>query len=250
MDVFSAAEIDQFVERGHVMLKGAFPRSVAEAAVEVVWEHMPFDRDDPSTWTKSFFHVQENFDGGPFAATWTDRVHAGFDQLLGSSRWRSRAAQGWWPVLFPGHDEGPWRPVENEVHIDGQQFHHHVDSPDQALVPCFVFSDVGPDDGGTAIFEGSHRLTARILADAEPAGLSSHDLSQRVKAAVDVAPIEVTGEAGDVIMMHPFMLHGRSTNLGPKVRFITNPCISLHEPMRLDPPQSPVERAIAEALVT
>lgn len=161
MPIFSEDEIDQFIELGHVTLEQAFARDVADACVSIVWDHMPFDRNDPRTWTTAFHHVPENLDGGPFAATWTSRIHAAFDELIGAGRWKPRTAQGWWPVLFPGLEEGPWGAAEADFHVDGQQFHHHVDSRDQGLLPCFVFSDIEPGDGGTALIEGSHRATAR-----------------------------------------------------------------------------------------
>jgi hypothetical protein len=242
------AEIESFVELGHVLLRGAFPRAVADAARAKVWERLAEDPSDPSTWTRRFVHVQENLDGPPFSTTWTDRVHAAFDQLLGDGRWKRRTKQGWWPVVFPGFDEGPWRAPEAGWHVDGQQFHHHLDSPDQALLPIFLFSDIGPGDGGTGIAEGSHVDTARVLADAEPLGLSAAELADRVAALPRRPVVETNGEAGDVALLHPFILHASTPNTGTSVRFITNPCIEAHEPFRLDDPASPVERAIAAAV--
>ena len=57
--------------------------------------------------------------------------------------------------------------------------------------------------------------------------------------------------AGDVMLAHPFMLHARSANTGPRTRFICNPCISLHEPMDVSADgadTSPVERAIIRSI--
>ena len=50
--------------------------------------------------------------------------------------------------------------------------------------------------------------------------------------------VEATGEAGDVYILHPFMLHSASRNLLRKIRIITNPPVSLKEPFnynRKDP---------------
>ena len=48
---------------------------------------------------------------------------------------------------------------------------------------------------------------------------------------VDFNIIELTGEAGDVILLHPFLLHARSKNLAPisehGVRFLCHPSIPL-----------------------
>lgn len=57
---------------------------------------------------------------------------------------------------------------------------------------------------------------------------------------------EMTGDTGDVILLHPLMVHSRSVNSLRIPRIITNPPISLKEPFnfdRADPKQfSLVER--------
>lgn len=41
---------------------------------------------------------------------------------------------------------------------------------------------------------------------------------------------ELTGNAGDVVLMHPFMVHSASRNSLRKLRLITNPPVALKEP--------------------
>ncbi|GAM91305.1 hypothetical protein ANO11243_093540 [Dothideomycetidae sp. 11243] len=48
--------------------------------------------------------------------------------------------------------------------------------------------------------------------------------------------VELTGELGDVFLMHPLMLHGASRNALRKPRIITNPPIALRQPFELDRP--------------
>ena len=63
--------------------------------------------------------------------------------------------------------------------------------------------------------------------------------------------VEATGDAGDVYLLHPFLLHTKSQNMLRRPRFITNPVVSLAEPMRFDRPAddtSLVESAILRAL--
>lgn len=43
----------------------------------------------------------------------------------------------------------------------------------------------------------------------------------------------MTGEVGDVFLLHPFMLHSASKNLLRNVRLITNPLVSLKQPFNL-----------------
>ena len=64
--------------------------------------------------------------------------------------------------------------------------------------------------------------------------------------------IELTGRTGDVVLLHPYILHSASNNPSGRPRFITNPNVSLAEPMnfnRDDPADhSLVELAVLRAL--
>jgi hypothetical protein len=171
---------------------------------------------------------------------------------LGEGRWHPLNGLGWWPITFPGFDEKPWKEPQGGWHVDGIQFHHHVNSPDQGLLPIPIFSDIEPGHGGTAISVGSHKLTARILQQSEPDGLSCGELAKAVQLHPREKVVEVQGRIGDVVLLHPFMLHANSPNCGVAPRIICNPCVRLREPMDLQRANpdgySAVERAIANAL--
>ena len=252
LKVLTPSEIEQFIRDGYVVLREAFPRSVAAAVRDVLWHKLNISPTDRSAWTKPVVHLQKTFDEPPFSAAFTERLWSGYDDVMGEERYQRYQGLGWWPVAFPGFDAPPWRAPEGGWHVDGIQFHHRIYSRDQGLLPIFVFSDIGPGDGGTAVDAGSHLRTARILAAAEPAGLTIQELSKKVNETRPDRPIEMTGRAGDVVLLHPFMLHTRSANTGNSVRFICNPCVVLKEHMNLKRANtdeySPVERAIVNAL--
>lgn len=251
LKVLTSDQIEQFVEEGYTMLPGAFPRTVAETVHRFIVGRTGVNPDDASTWTKPVVHLQESHDGEPFEGAFTPRLEGAFDDLMGEGRWILRHALGWWPVVFPGFSKAPWQEPTAGWHVDGIQFHHHIDSPDQALLPIFLFNDMGPGDGGTCISPGSHKAAARILRDAEPDGLDVHTLASRVSAHRG-GTVEVRGEAGDVALMHPFMLHTMGINIGKSVRVICNPCVRFKERMNVtaDPtrPFSAVERSIHAAV--
>ena len=64
--------------------------------------------------------------------------------------------------------------------------------------------------------------------------------------------LEVTGEAGDVFLLHPYMLHAASQNPSGVVRIITNPAVSFKEPMNFNRSNPDdyclVERTVLRAL--
>lgn len=249
----SPADIEQFVEEGYTILRRAVEPKKFEKVLDWVWEQTGCKKDDPATWTKSRIHVQKTLTSPEVDEIWrSPRLIEAIDQLLTAGRWHAPNFLGWWPVLFPGFDAPPWKPPVAGWHVDGQQFHHHVNSKDQGILPIFVATDIAPGGGGTAILPGSHKHVARLLASAVPHGIAYSTLNATLQPYVqsrinDV--IEARANKGDVILTHPFMLHAVSPNTGPSVRIICNPCTSLHEPMnfdRADGNYSVLERSILQ----
>ena len=186
---------------------------------------------------------------------------------------------GWWVVTFPGFGDSDSSNVANEDdwsaagrwHVDGAHFRHFLDSKEVGLLPIFLFTDIGPRDGGTLLYQGSHKVVAQCLHGATK-GMSGVELSKLTKKRCGIADygiiqanasvVEVNGEAGDVMLCHPFMLHARSQNRGKylqrSVRPMCHPAISLKEPMRVfpnaaenrsdDDERSPVEKSIIGAI--
>lgn len=226
------------------MLRGGFPHEAAAECRDFVWQQIP-SWQNCITAGQPLVHVQRSFSGEPFHRVMTARVRFAIDELTGVDRAEIHESFGWWPVLFPGFPgPGGW-------HVDGSNFHHYLTSREQGLVTLFLFSDIGPGDGGTPVVRGSHHAVARLLAAAEPAGLSLGELQARLPEVNPAQVIEVAGEAGDVAMLHPMLIHGFGPNRGTRIRFACNPQYQLKEPMKLDRPDgsySPVEEAIRRAL--
>ncbi len=107
-------------------------------------------------------------------------------------------------------------------HVDGDSFLHFLDSPEQGLLIVAIFSDIHPKGGGTYIACDSVPLVARYLAEhpegVEPNGFPCKDIIRRCR---DFR--EATGKAGDVFLLHPFMLHTSSYNHRPEARLMINP---------------------------
>ncbi|MEX1006556.1 MAG: phytanoyl-CoA dioxygenase family protein [Acidimicrobiia bacterium] len=249
--VLSTDDIERFLDDGYVVVRNCFPRSVAEAGQQVVWDALELALDQPEAWTEPTVHLRYGFSDGPFASVMNDRLVDAFDDILGAERWSFDEGYGWWPVLFPGFaagcafDQLGW-------HVDGEGFHHTLRVPEKAMVSIFMFSDIERGDGGTAIFAGSHRRVARIIAEAEPDGIDQAALTSELPlplSAIEV--VEITGRAGDVVFMHPFIVHASGANTGSHVRFACNPHVALLHPMDFErPPEqlSLTELAIVRAL--
>ena len=146
-----------------------------------------------------------------------------------------------------------WQPPESLQrgwHKDGDFFRHFLDSPEQGLLTIVVWSDIHPKSGGTFVACDSVQHVAQHLS-AHPQGLlPGEGFGQLVGKCDDFA--EITGNAGDVVLLHPFILHSASQNPSGRARFITNPPVALKEPMEFnrDNPDnfSPVELAVLRGL--
>lgn len=129
-----------------------------------------------------------------------------------------------------------------------------------------LFNDVKTDEGGTALRVGSHNEVARILLETEY-GMKGSEVSREAIKRVEERDGEyeieqAIGMAGDVYLVHPFLLHARGKNLGSDVehvRFMCNPNIELKKRMRLTRSMlqkgrfnglsfTPVEQAIVDAI--
>ncbi|MDQ1444005.1 MAG: hypothetical protein QOI20_469 [Acidimicrobiaceae bacterium] len=220
MKILSERQCRDFVHDGFVLVEGVFDRGVAEAGCEVVWDAIGrhargwSSPEHPVAWFDNFVHLQYGWRDGPFAQAGTSRLHGIFDDLLGPGRWRWDHGFGWWPVLFPSFAAN--KAVRDlGWHVDSDDDHPTLRVPEKAVVAIFYFSDAGEGDGGTAVFRGSHLEVARLLADADPLALKHEDVRPRLpRPSSDEHVLEVTGNAGDVLFAHPFLVHASNRNTG------------------------------------
>jgi hypothetical protein len=108
-----------------------------------------------------------------------------------------------------------------------------------------------PRGGGTFVAADSVPVVARFLAG-HPEGVlpGDFDYADLIGQCRDF--VELTGAAGDVVLLHPYMLHATSQNVLGVARIITNPPLALREPMNFNRPDpgdfSLVERAVLRGL--
>lgn len=155
----------------------------------------------------------------------------------------------------------------NNWHVDGDFFVHFLDSREQALLVVPLLSDIAPGGGATFIApDGLSRVAAYLRA--HPEGVVPKDRTwvptthegdpeapvwdHVVEAHKCEQFVELTGEVGDVVLLHPFMLHSASPNLLRVPRVITNPPVAVAAPFNYDRADereySVVERTTLRAL--
>ena len=236
MDALDADQVEHFLTRGHVVIPSAFGRAVASEWVGEAWVRLGYDPGDSSTWVEPHVHMPSlrRVDVSEFAP----HAYAAACQLLGDEL---RMVRPWrWGDSFIANlgvgADRPWEPPSAAVsgwHKDGDFFRHFLDSPEQGLLVFVIWSDIEPQGGGTFVAADSVPVVARHLAD-HPEGVlpDAFDFAGLVRQCSDF--VEITGRAGDVVLLHPYVLHATSQNVLGVPRFITNPPVALVEPMVFD----------------
>ena len=240
--MLSAAHLDELRTRGLTYVRALISREQAAAIEDRIWEFFArrgIDRTDRSTWPPGglMSNVQGLRQAGVFAPFANDALFAVVDQLLGCDTWTKPRQEGQALITFPQPE--PWE-IPHKI--------WHFDLPAKGAVDSFqavrVFgyaATVGPRGGATLLVEGSHELVRRMVERSpnQNAGQSA-DVRRRLvgrsgwfKAlttaggdrvdrfmldgdevdGVRVRVVEATGNAGDVCVMHPWMLHNIAIEL-------------------------------------
>ncbi len=255
--VLSQDEIGRFVADGFVAIRGAIPAHVIQACQDAIWAELAghgVRRDDPATWTEPVVRIITP-DSPPFAAAGSTRlVGEACDQLLGPGRWiRHPGVGGTTPVRFPS----PADPGDAGWHIEASYSDAHgprvnIRSRGRGMLALYLFTDVGPDDAPTRIRPGSHLDVPPILSPAGDDGMDWPTAAQQaVQASAHRPTVWATGQAGDVFLCHPFLVHAASwPHRGRSPRMMAQPPVLLTDgqfppPSDRPVPLTPVEQAMS-----
>ena len=249
----SSDDVEHFLSRGHLVVKECFSREFAEDWTRRAFIRLGYDPADPSTWQKGRVHmpVHERREVREMAP----RAWSAICDLLGGED-RIKQPCSWGDGFIVNLQEGWDRPWEAPSaaspgwHKDGDWFRHFLDSPEQGLLTIVVWSDIQSRGGATFIATDSVARVAHFLVQ-HPEGVLPPQFNFKTLISECETFGEATGSVGDVVLIHPYMLHASSQNTLRVPRFITNPAVSLREPMqfdRADGQYSPVELAILRGL--
>ncbi|KAG6889360.1 hypothetical protein C0995_001425 [Termitomyces sp. Mi166 len=271
-------QVDRFLNDGFIIIKNAFTKQKAVEWTANIWIRLGMDPNDKTTWDRERIHMP--WHRRERVAEFAPKAWEAIQDLLGGEDRIDESSSTWGDsfIVNFGTDElereresKPIHPHDlNNWHVDGDFFVHYLDSPEQALLVIPIFSDIQSGGGGTMICPDGIPLIGHYLA-AHPEGVLPTGLSftpststyanreddpgywshlKEIKRCQNF--VEMTGEVGDVVLMHPLMLHSASKNYSRVPRIITNPPVALREPFnfaRPDPKQySLVELKTLKAL--
>jgi hypothetical protein len=250
--VLSAAQRARFAERGLLHLPGLAPAAHIDALRERILAYFRAHGLVPK-------HVPPGFAVRPsrtaplvnalgFEEVWTAQVPALLDALLGAGAWRMPRGPGQLLAATYPLAGGTWQLPHQVWHLD-----YMAPGAARALPGIQVFlcvDRVAPRAGGTLVACGTHRLIEALRLRAGPAWPGrSADVRKRLRAevpwlralcslrpgedraarfmarpeetsGVPLQVVELAGEAGDVFVMHPWLLHAPSANCGARPRLV------------------------------
>jgi ectoine hydroxylase-related dioxygenase (phytanoyl-CoA dioxygenase family) len=229
-------------ERGLVRVPGVIPRGQVEDMADQLWSELTrkhgIRRRDPGTWRTErpadFKSLQAR---DVFKGMASPRLVAILDDLLGRERWVRPRHWGQPLVCFP-RSYGRWDVPHQSWHLDlpadPRAQHSRVGRMFAILAP------LAAKGGGTLVVTGSHRIV-QTLVDERGFEQCSGEVRKRLKAkhrwfrelmssdrdreriarfmnapteidGVAVQVEEMTGEPGDLFLMHPAALHAAAPN--------------------------------------
>ncbi|NOR61591.1 MAG: hypothetical protein GQ535_03735 [Rhodobacteraceae bacterium] len=150
------------------------------------------------------------------------------EALLGGS---DAVEEGWF-TNGPVANIGPNPAQSFGWHVDGDSFQHYLDSPEQSLLIIVLWTDVVETSGPTLILPDSVRPVAEALQAAQD-GCEQMGLPYADIVADCQPPTKLCGQAGDVFLMHPFVVHTASPKADSGIRLISNPVIRRKKPFIL-----------------
>jgi hypothetical protein len=237
----------EFHRSGILRVPGAIAARAAASMCDSIWDMLSRNykirRDDSETWkAQRIMGTKERPKAITVAQVVNPALRATLDQLLAPEKWDCDQHWGSLLVSFPGafpEASAGWNVPSQGWHLDAPVVRALPDLYGVRIFTCLA--KVEPQGGATLAVAGSPRL-ARALANARGvAKLRSADVRKglvqrhswikdlcspgdsRGRVArfmntgatiedVDIRVIEMTGEPGDVYLVHPVMMHAGSPN--------------------------------------
>jgi hypothetical protein len=247
---------EHFCAHGWMRVRRAFNPDEAAAMRAATWRALAdvgISQHDPSTWTKERPEHLQHLKADPaFQAVGSARLLEAIDAVLEGQAYERPKNWGALFLAFPS--QHAWNVPARGWHADANYL--SARSPPAGVRTHALLGDVAPRAGATLIVSGSHRLVHKHFVDHPPPPgtrgadyrqlLLSHpyirdlhtegDADERAARFMDRAEdhdgiplqvIENTGTAGDLILLHPLVLHVATSNNGSAPRFLLSGAVDL-----------------------
>jgi hypothetical protein len=215
MSIFTPRDLDFFRENGYVILHDAVPPQNLQAVVDVIFEFLGMDPNDPEDWYRPPHRPNGMVEIYQHQALWDNRqhprVHQAFAEIYGTEAlWVSEDRACMKPPRHPAHPE-----------YDHKGFIHWDVDTGKLPLPFRVqgvlaLTDTDEDMGGFQCVPGFHRDLDKWIAK-QPADRNPFvpDLNA-LPPGMKVTPIPM--KAGDLLIWDTLLAHGNGHNVSGKPR--------------------------------
>ncbi|RAI89562.1 hypothetical protein DET54_11430 [Paenibacillus pabuli] len=165
-------QIEHFMDKGWVKIKGAINRNLALRTQRYLWEILGVKfgiTENQESWKLPLYQLSENYRHGVFSECSTSKLIDSIKDLVGVNRLDDNYEKdgipfGWWPINVGQGSTEEWNVPVDGWHWDGLHFRPQVENPEQGLLMFVLFSDIKPRGGAALLAEGTHKLVVRFLA--------------------------------------------------------------------------------------
>lgn len=229
-------QVRQFLDQGWLVIPDCFDKKEARKWVQAAYARIGYDERRPKGWHEERVHIPSSasFRISEFAPKAWSAICA---LVGGVDRIEAPDLHSWlnsFIIKFPVGRSVNWAGPSAEGegwHKDGPpDIAHFLDSREMGLLTFALWSEVKPRGGGTFLACDSIGPVARCLAD-HPEGvwITRPPFQEAIRSCRRFA--EFTGQAGDVALLHPYLLHAESHNASDCPRVQTVRMITLKEPL-------------------
>ena len=151
---------------------------------------------------------------------------------LGDKCWQynhlAKEGLGWIHLRYPYYnyenkEENSVKCPEDSFHLDGLNYNNEINTKQSVVLLPFI-TTVNKNEGGTAVIPGSHRIINEyILRQNYNTNKNLDPVIDNIVTKNNKKIIDITGEQGDILIMHPHLVHSPSfADVNSKVRITFN----------------------------
>ncbi len=208
-----------FKENGYLVKHDTLTEEQLQNALDVIWEHLECDRDDPGTWIDSGPRNPPVGDHPAILATlYESPIFDMAEEIVGKGKLRKDGRPG--PHFRFPTGRSDWKPASGG-HLDG--YYTPTNGVPEGTVDKFslgtilYLNHVEPRAGGFTLFPGTHRQAAEYfkthaLPSLKGGNANAYDIFDMPEA------VEVTGPPGTACFWHGQLVHTGSQNYGKEIR--------------------------------
>ena len=217
MGIFTDAEKRHFKERGFVVKRDLLGAALIARALDVLWQHIDAERDDPATWVNAGpLGNLPCSDHPDIVATLHDTpIYEHVEELAGAGK-LTPPSRPLCKMVYPsGKSLDEWE-APPAGHLDGYTI-EGVGSTFTVGATVNI-SHIRPRGGGFTVWPGTHLRVADYFR--RHSLLTGWDINRgKVAALADLPePVECVGPPGTVMFWHHYLLHRAGVNCRPHIR--------------------------------